>query len=127
MLKHLDQTLQKTSDQGLQCLPLIQHQLVVNWTCSKFWTRTISSLCVPIFRVNVVVNRVFMVTVQLPCPGSREDGIYFYLAKGRLSYDSQRTKRALMQFAGNAGPDQPAHSRRLIRAFVARLQNQWIL
>ena len=33
-------------------------------------------------------------------------------------------KKALMQFADNAGPDQPALMRRLIRAFVARLQNQ---
>ena len=32
-----------------------------------------------------------------------------------------------MQSADNAGPDQPAHKRRLIRAFVVRLQNQWIL
>ena len=31
--------------------------------------------------------------------------------------------KGLMQFADNAGPDQLAHSRRLIRAFVARLQN----
>ena len=36
----------------------------------------------------------------------------------------QRTKSVLTQTADNAGPDQPAHSRRLIRAFVARLQNQ---
>ena len=32
-----------------------------------------------------------------------------------------------MQFADNAGPDQPAHKRRLIRAFFVRLQNQQIL
>ena len=32
-----------------------------------------------------------------------------------------------LQRAGNEGPDQPAHSRRLIRAFVTRLQNQWLL
>ena len=32
-----------------------------------------------------------------------------------------------MQFADNAGPDQPAHKRRLIRAFIVRLQNQQIL
>ena len=32
-----------------------------------------------------------------------------------------------MQLADNTGPDQPAHSRRLIRAFVVRVQNQWIL
>ena len=32
-----------------------------------------------------------------------------------------------MEFADNVGPDQPARMRRLIRAFVARLQNQWIL
>ena len=41
--------------------------------------------------------------------------------------DAQRIKRALIKLAGNAGLDQPAHSRRLIRAIVARLQNQWIL
>ena len=29
-----------------------------------------------------------------------------------------------MQFADNAGPDQPARSRRLIRASVVRLKNQ---
>ena len=40
--------------------------------------------------------------------------------------DAQLSRRALMQFADNAGPDQPAHSRRLIRTFVVRLQNQWI-
>ena len=40
-----------------------------------------------------------------------------------FSYDAQRTKGALMQFADNAGPDQPAQMRRLIRAFVVRLQN----
>ena len=40
--------------------------------------------------------------------------------------DAQRTTWALMQFAVNAGSDQPAHCRRLIPA-VARNQNQWIL
>ena len=34
---------------------------------------------------------------------------------------------ALMQFADSAGPDQPAHKHRLIRAFTVGLQNQWIL
>ena len=38
-----------------------------------------------------------------------------------------RTKRAVMRFMDNADPDQPAHLRRLIRVFVARLQNQLIL
>ena len=33
----------------------------------------------------------------------------------------------LMQIADDAGPDQPEHLRRLIRVFVARLQNQWKL
>ena len=42
-------------------------------------------------------------------------------------YDAQCRKRALMQFVDNAGPDQPAHLRSLIWAFVVRLQNQWIL
>ena len=32
-----------------------------------------------------------------------------------------------MQFANNTGLDQPAHLCRLIRAFVALLQNHWIL
>ena len=40
---------------------------------------------------------------------------------------AQCTKKTLMQFANNAGPDQPAHLRRLVWAFVVRLQNQWIL
>ena len=31
-----------------------------------------------------------------------------------------------MQMADNAGPDQTAHLRRLIRAFVVHLQNPWI-
>ena len=34
-------------------------------------------------------------------------------------------KRVLMQFAVNAGPDQPVHLHRLIWAFVVRLMNQW--
>ena len=45
--------------------------------------------------------------------------------------NKKKDKRAIIQFMDNAGPDQPAqadhvHSRRLIRAFVAHLQNQWI-
>ena len=36
-------------------------------------------------------------------------------------------KRVLMQFADNAGPDQPAHKCRLTWVFIACLQNQWIL
>ena len=36
-------------------------------------------------------------------------------------------KRVLVQFTDNAGPDQPALKRRLIRAFIVRLQNQWML
>ena len=39
----------------------------------------------------------------------------------------QSTKRTLMQFANNAGPDHPAHKCRLIWACIVRLQNQWIL
>ena len=37
-----------------------------------------------------------------------------------MPYNAQGTKRVLMQFEENAGPDQPAHSRRLIWAFVVR-------
>ena len=40
-----------------------------------------------------------------------------------LIYHAQYTKRALMQF-GTAGPDQPAHLGRLIRALHACLLNQ---
>ena len=36
-------------------------------------------------------------------------------------YDAQRTKRVLMQSANNEGPDQPAHSHRLIWAFIVHL------
>ena len=43
-----------------------------------------------------------------------------------LPYDAHCTKRAVMQFADKAGPDQPAHSCRLIWALVVCLQNQWI-
>ena len=43
------------------------------------------------------------------------------------SYDVQCTKRALMQFANNIGPDQPVYLHRLTRTFVISLQNQWIL
>ena len=46
---------------------------------------------------------------------------------GSFRLDAQRIKSALVQFAGNAGPDQRAHSHRLIRAFVAHILNQWIL
>ena len=35
-------------------------------------------------------------------------------------------KGPFMQFADNEGPDQPAHKRRLIKATIVRLQNQWI-
>ena len=44
-----------------------------------------------------------------------------------FAYDAQCMKRALMQIKDNTGPDQPVHLHRLIRVFVARLQNQWIL
>ena len=47
--------------------------------------------------------------------------------KGETKHDAQLTKRTLMQFADNTDPDQPAHSRRLIWAFVFRILNQWIL
>ena len=39
----------------------------------------------------------------------------------KISNDAQRTERVLMPFACNAGPDQPAHKRRLIWAFVVRI------
>ena len=42
----------------------------------------------------------------------------------RKTYDAERTNKAIKQFSENAGPDQPAHKRSLIRAFVVRLQNQ---
>ena len=51
----------------------------------------------------------------------------FQLSIHAVKYDTQCRKRALMQCAGNAGPGQPAHSRRLIQTFAARLYNQWIL
>ena len=35
-----------------------------------------------------------------------------------IVYDALHMKRALMQFADNKGPDQPAHLRRLTRVFV---------
>ena len=40
-----------------------------------------------------------------------------------IVYDALHMKRALMQFADNKGPDQPAH----LRVFVVYLQNKWIL
>ena len=42
-------------------------------------------------------------------------------------YNAEHTKKALMQFGDNAGPDQPAHLQRLVRAFIASIQNQWVL
>ena len=53
--------------------------------------------------------------------------VVIILAKVRKKFDAQRTKSALIQFADNAGPDQPAQMRTLIRASVARLQNPKIL
>ena len=52
---------------------------------------------------------------------------YDFQAIAVIIYDEQHTKRALMQFADNTGPDQPAHWRRLIWAFVVRLHILWIL
>ena len=56
------------------------------------------------------------------------DGTFTYvpfISDGYLPYDEQRTKKAFYEIADNAGPDQPAQLqlRRLIRAFVVRLQN----
>ena len=42
----------------------------------------------------------------------------------RMLKGAQRMEIALMQIADNAGPDQPAHSRKLIRPFVARFQDR---
>ena len=42
-------------------------------------------------------------------------------------YDAQCTKRALMQLTDNVGPDEPMHRLRLIRDFIACLQNALIL
>ena len=39
---------------------------------------------------------------------------------------SHANERYLWAYADSEGPDQPAHSRSLIRAFTVRLQNQWI-
>ena len=50
-----------------------------------------------------------------------------HVCMAQLITVARRMERAVMQFADNACPDQPAHSRRLIKAFVVRLQNQWIL
>ena len=44
----------------------------------------------------------------------------------RKLYNAQRMKMALMTSADNTDPDQHAHPRRLILAYVVRLQNQWI-
>ena len=43
--------------------------------------------------------------------------LYALLEEACLSYDTQRTKRAHMQFADNVGPDQHAHLCSLIWAF----------
>ena len=40
-------------------------------------------------------------------------------------HDTQCTKKAYMQFADNAGPDQPVHLRRLIWALIVRLQSEY--
>ena len=39
----------------------------------------------------------------------------------------QREKNAFIAYAVNEGPDQTAHARSLIRAFVARCENHWIV
>ena len=36
-------------------------------------------------------------------------------------------RKGPIQFADSVGPDQPAHKRRLLKAFVVRLQNQCTL
>ena len=36
-------------------------------------------------------------------------------------------KGPFMQFVDKAGPDQPRHLHRLIKAAIVSLQNQWIL
>ena len=42
---------------------------------------------------------------------------------GDLPIDAQRQKRAHMSHKGNEGPDQTAHLRSLVWAYVARSQN----
>ena len=44
--------------------------------------------------------------------------------KGRISLGRAKWKSVFEAFADNEGPDQTAHPRSLIRAFVVRLKNQ---
>ena len=49
--------------------------------------------------------------------GLRETHGCARLVTHKTAYDSQRTKRAIMPFAGNAGPDQPARSGHSLSAY----------
>ena len=62
-----------------------------------------------------------------PIVGARQKCLNKVFLMNITTYDAQQTKMALMQFADNSGPNQPAHLCRLIWAFVVRLQNQWLL
>ena len=42
-------------------------------------------------------------------------------------YGPHHAKMCLWAYADSEGPDQPAHLRRLIRAFAVHRQNHWLL
>ena len=69
----------------------------------------------------------YMFVIFLTCRVDDRILLTWQFSSFSLFFDTQFTKRALMQFAENAGLDQPAHLGRLIWAFIVRLQNQWIL
>ena len=47
----------------------------------------------------------------------------FHVFSHTVVIDVKITKKALLQFADNAGPDQLSHSRRSSWTFIVRLQN----
>ena len=72
-----------------------------------------------------VTDKAVRLTVKLDikfCKPNSEVRRYFFALRGL-----RHAKTCLWVYADSEGPDQPAHPRSLIRAFIVRLKNHWIV
>ena len=66
-------------------------------------------------------------TVQVKTPMLTKRLFTFVVQKSTQQYWPFHVKMCLWSYVDSKSLDQPAHSRRLIRAFAVHKQNQWIL
>ena len=106
-------------------IPIPKLQLEMSWAIFTKWDTYLHKS--KDFLLNLICILLFSIIVSLLCLYLNMSVIQIKLGLIKPILGPCHTKTCLPAYANSQGPDQPAHLRSLIKAFIVRGQNHWIL